>query len=590
MKHSRLKSSIFAFLLFLTMGGGLCTSTSWATDAAPTKIAILPFNMHTPSQMAYLQDGVREMLTSRLAWQGKVQVIDRTLTNQALQGNKGDISLETALKAGKSLKADYVLFGSITAMGQSISVDAKIAGLSGAAEPISLYAQTKSLDELLPKINQFSQEINQKLFGRPMDQSLASSASSADSESLTNRNPELLVPDTMLGGSGDRISYLNPNFVEVTSDASLRQPGLWRSQTIPGAVVGMDVGDMDGDGHVEMVTITSRTITVYRKENQALKTIASFEGKKVDHYLWVSVVDTSRDGHAKIFVTNLKKRNLSTPGNIESSQGDRGFTEELCSFGMSLVNGKLQVISEEAPYFLNAIDIRNRGKVLIGQEKAAQSDGTFKPTIYEMQLLGKKLKPGSVLNVPDRCNVFNFAFADITSDHSDKVIMIDNSNQLVILGPGGDQIWKSDKMFAATTNTFEGRVEDRRFNSVDLYGIPSPVLVTDLNKDGIPEIVINRSSDTINKYLPSGLKYFEKGEILSLTWDNLGLVENWKTREIAGMVTSIRIADLTNSGTPQLVVSLVMARDLFKLWEGKSTIFSYDLNISAAKVADKKAP
>jgi hypothetical protein len=35
-------------------------------------VAILPFTMHTPSDLHYLQDGIHDMLASRLAWQGKV--------------------------------------------------------------------------------------------------------------------------------------------------------------------------------------------------------------------------------------------------------------------------------------------------------------------------------------------------------------------------------------------------------------------------------------------------------------------------------------------------------------------------------------
>jgi TolB-like protein len=119
--------------------------------------------MHTPGELNYLQSGVREMLTSRLAWQGKVQVVDKSQSEQAVRGAK-DISLNDALKAGSSLKADYVLFGSITAMGQSVSIDAKMAPVSGKTEPLSFYAQTKSLDEVIPQINQFAQEINQKVF------------------------------------------------------------------------------------------------------------------------------------------------------------------------------------------------------------------------------------------------------------------------------------------------------------------------------------------------------------------------------------------------------------------------------------------
>ena len=55
-------------------------TVAWAQNqpSTPVKIAILPFTMNTPSDLAYLKDGIRDMLTSRLVWQGKVQIVDRT--------------------------------------------------------------------------------------------------------------------------------------------------------------------------------------------------------------------------------------------------------------------------------------------------------------------------------------------------------------------------------------------------------------------------------------------------------------------------------------------------------------------------------
>ena len=84
------------------------------------------------------------------------------------------------------------------------------------------------------------------------------------------------------------------------------------------------------------------------------------------------------------------------------------------------------------------------------------------------------------------------------------------------------------------------------------------------------------------------MQYWDRGEIVSLSWDQASLVENWKTKELSGMTTSLRVADLSNDGTPELVVSLVLAKDFLKLWESKSTILSYDLNVGQSK-ADMKA-
>jgi hypothetical protein len=67
--------------------------------------------------------------------------------------------------------------------------------------------------------------------------------------------------------------------------------------------------------------------------------------------------------------------------------------------------------------------------------------------------------------------------------------------------------------------------------------------------------------------------------VVSLSWDKAGLIENWKTRELNGQVTSLRIADLDGTGKKQLILSMLLAKDTFK--EAKSVIFAYDLNVRA---------
>lgn len=582
MDRKRTFRHLFIFALVLS---GLCTPAAWSAEpqGAPAKVAVLPFTMHAPSDLAYLQSGVRDMLTSRLAWQGKVQVMDRSVTDQAVKSSKSDLSVAEAIKIGTTLRADYVLFGSITALGQAISIDAKMVPVSGSGEPISLSTQAK-MDEVITQINAFAQQINQKVFARPGEK--VQEAAAGEAEALATRNPELLVAGTMI--TSDKISYLNPNFIEVTPEGSLRQSGLWSSQTLSGGILGMDVGDLDGDGRQELVTINYDKLTVYRKENMGLKIVATYNGLKVDRFVWVCVADMAREGRSKIFVTNLRKRNTSKPAQTESAQGDKGFVQELSSFVLALEGGKLQVIAQNVPYMLNTTVLGSRGKVLIGQEKGDSTQNAFKGPVMEMALRGSSVVPTTPVNLPQRCNVFNFVRADLGNDKMEEIIAVDNSHNLVVLNSIGDQIWKNYSIYAATTNTFEGKVEDRRYNMVELVAVPSSIVVADINKDGIPEVVITRNTTAADKFLPDSMKYYDRGEIVSFSWDQLGMVENWKTREINGMVTAIRIADLNGDGTQQLIVSLVNAKDFLKLFDSKSTIFSYALNVGAKPDKDKQ--
>jgi len=149
---------------------------------------------------------------------------------------------------------------------------------------------------------------------------------------------------------GEKISYLNPNFIEVTPEASLRQGGLWRSQDFHGGIVGMDMGDLDGDGHLEVVMATSNKIMVYRKEGSGLRALATPNGLTNDRYLWVPVLDVNQDGRAEIFITNLRTLVGARPVPSEMKNLEPGYGREtLASFVLTLAGASCSRSAKTSP-------------------------------------------------------------------------------------------------------------------------------------------------------------------------------------------------------------------------------------------------
>ncbi len=136
-------------------------------QAASQRVAILPFDMYAEKDLTFLQDGIQDMLASRLAWPDKVVVIDKNETRAAvgsvLDGFEGE---SRALLVGGKLNADYVLFGSITVFGESVSIDAKMVDVTGQQPPLPFYTQTQGLNRVIPEINRFATSINETVFGR----------------------------------------------------------------------------------------------------------------------------------------------------------------------------------------------------------------------------------------------------------------------------------------------------------------------------------------------------------------------------------------------------------------------------------------
>ena len=65
---TRSTATLFSiFLLLFSFFGTIHPFTATAEDIPAKSVAVLPFAMHAPSSMAYMQEGLRDMLASRLA-------------------------------------------------------------------------------------------------------------------------------------------------------------------------------------------------------------------------------------------------------------------------------------------------------------------------------------------------------------------------------------------------------------------------------------------------------------------------------------------------------------------------------------------
>jgi hypothetical protein len=106
--------------------------------------------------------------------------------------------------------------------------------------------------------------------------------------------------------------------------------------------------------------------------------------------------------------------------------------------------------------------------------------------------------------------------------------------------------------------------------------------VTDLNKDGIADLIVNRNLSTASRLLRN-FKEYTSSEIYLLNWDGLGLAESWKTRKISGGVCDYQLVDTDGKDHYELFVGIIMRTGIAPLVSGKSTVISYSLNVNQDK-------
>ena len=93
--------------------------------AKTVRIAVMPWKVNSSEDMEFVKNAIADMLSSRLGSKDSVELIRPEAIKEALGGKLG-LNDASAIEAGKKLKADYVLSGSLTVIGTAVSMDAAL--------------------------------------------------------------------------------------------------------------------------------------------------------------------------------------------------------------------------------------------------------------------------------------------------------------------------------------------------------------------------------------------------------------------------------------------------------------------------------
>jgi len=543
-------------IIFLSVALTAVSVSSRTLGAAdPSKVLVLPFNINAPQDMTYLQQGIMDMLGSRLSWEDKVVVLPAAQARQAFEQVKGKVDEQTARELGRNLGADYILFGSVTVLGQNISLDARLVDFKQARPAVSVFSQAESLDGVIPKVNEFAEEINVKVFGR--ETSVKEARPKPQSEEPVpayRRHPDYLLT----GMAGQSVSPINPNF--LATPGSETEGGFWRSPSFPLAIVGLDVGDVDGDGRNEIVYASQNTVFVARIEKDVFQRLVKYDGIVNDRFLTVDVADINGNGVPEIFISN-----------------QRGFDAK--SLVLEFKGGRLVPIVKDSPWYYRVLDLPE-GRTLLGQRGGMGN--LFHGSIHRMKFAGGDYAPQAPFNVSEGVNVFNFSLVELGGSGKDNLVVINKDEQMVVISRSGQQIWKSREYFNGTYNYLTsptGGIENLDFypkNSPPVRDhIPSRILVVDLNEDGKNEIIVANNEASHSRMMERWRK-FDRGSIISLSFNQMSMKENWRSRPLPGCLSDYRIADYNNNGRNDLIVAVITEAGEGIL-DSRSTIAAYEL-------------
>jgi len=561
------KSFVFILSLLLLLIG----AQSIMAENTAKEIAVLPFTVHSSEDIEYVKNGVWDMLISRVSASDEITVLDKHRVMEELQKiGKKDLTAADIYGLGKRLDIDYVIWGSITKIGNTVSLDGKLLDVSTYKTPVGIFEQCRGIDDVIPKISDFARKINYYVLGGVSPAFEIPSATEKmpqgieKADSATVQKPE--AAEVLKTDEGTFTSIINPSF--VTPSSPLIMEGFWMSKRYLNKFKGMAIGDVNNDGLNEVVVIDSQNVMIYQRKGDDLKLLNTFSGKSYDNYLAVDIADINGNDIAEIIISNIKNNRVN-------------------SFVLEYNGKKFTRIASGLKWFFRVIDSRDI-PMLLGQKKGM--DSPYNSPIYSIIWKKGKYEKGKRMSIPKGLSVFGIGIDSIEGGGIQRVLSLNEYDHLCIyrktkkdlslihvIGGGSDELmWKSSDVFGGTTNYFDyGSLGGSGFepeNEKDERAyVNTRILTFDMDKNGKKEVIILKNMGSIGRIL-KGFKSFSSSEIYDLEWNGLGMAEKWKAKKIQGYVADYQIEDIDNDEEKEIVLIVRLSRT-------QSVIVAYDLKI-----------
>ncbi len=533
-----MKQRIFFIIITLL----ICCFAGSGIAADPSKVLILPFTIHAEKDLSFLKDGISDMLSTRLA-RDEMSVLSREETLKASGQISGAVTEKLAVSLAEQFSTDYVAYGSVTVLGDTISTDAKFYDLKQKKNIVIFHQTGKNTGDVISHINLFAAQINTVLFPpeTPTPAVAAAKPASEKSEDESRRNPEALWNERGMGVNKATQPTKPPSAESAVIPAPGNAEEMWKSPIFKNEIRSMSVGDVDGDGKNEIVFVSDKNVFIYRYTNGVFAKVREINGAVGDTILGVDVADINGNGKAEIFVTVLNQNNDILSSYVLESDGTR-----------------FNRIAERQKWYYKVIDVPGKGKMLMGQKRGMKD--IFMTGIYQLRWDGREYVSFREQGMPSEVNVFGFAYGDVANTGREMTMAFTRNELLRLLDKDGKEEWRSVEPYGGSavyleySGDFSGRIGNTK--EKNHYYLPQRILIRDIDKDKKTEVLVAKNTDTTNRVF-SRFRMFKSGYIACLTWDNVSMSEKWKTKEISGHITDYVLADINNDGKDELVFSVV---------------------------------
>ncbi len=517
----------------LPSGAGLGADSA---DGDGARVAVLQWTVNATDEHRYLGPALTDMLSSRLGSEAAIQIERSDKVKEALaQATSGAVTEEEALKAGVVLGVDFVLFGSVTVLGESVSLDARLLNVkSKLSKP--LYASGKGISSVITIAGSVSKEAVteiKKTFStkEPVDITYTGIFKEEKGTKIDVKAAPGL-------GEGD-------DFIVVTRKASEDKASSWRSSNLKGFYHAMTTADLDGDGTEEFFLMSRDGILLADFGPDGLKAKMRLDNNGNSINIYISSADIDGDGSPEVYVSALNA-GVAETYLIEYSGGEykrsshpafKGRFARVVDFG----NGKAALIAQgfrpASGYMSKVIRITKEADVYLDA--------------------GEITLPRPVI----REGLFGYHFFDLTGEGESELIRVGARGYLQVFRADekGEWVlfWSSPDTFGGTLNIFDTPENISDGDALIFVEVRGDFKRTDLDGDGKSELLIKKNNtEGLGKFARRKTR-FKDGFASALSWGVASLDENWRTKNISGYIADFTLTDLDGDGVKEITLLVV---------------------------------
>jgi hypothetical protein len=184
----------------------------------------------------------------------------------------------------------------------------------------------------------------------------------------------------------------------------------------------------------------------------------------------------------------------------------------------------------------------------------------FAGGVYNLLWDNGSYVPGERQALPAKFTVFGFTYGDVLNSGEEALVGFDRDDYLVVMGPGGEQEWRSEEALGGTAAFVEfpmaasSSIAD--YKEMDRFFLAQRVHVADLDEDGKQDVIVVNNLEASGRML-ARLRTFKSGHVECRTWNQLGLGVKWRTQTLGGHISDSAVADFNNDGKLELVYAVV---------------------------------